>query len=232
MRCWPSLVVVLAAAPLTAQEYRLPLEWRWFINASGGIAAGTGATFDAIDAALRAGGWSTLAGRCASLANCQSPSYYADDKQIPLTIAVRRAFGERAQARLFGSVVKPGSYAGTSGGYRVAVTPAVTVLALQAVAAVGPAWIGAGPSLNVARITSGSLAAPVTTREVKPGLAVGAGVAFPPHRPLWLEVAIERRFVGALEVPLVPVPGAPDIPAMDVPLSHTVISIGVGWRFP
>lgn len=232
MRPWLSLSLLLAAAPLAAQEYVLPREWTWFVNASTGLNTGTGATFNEIDARLRAGGWSTLSGQCAGLSGCQGPSGYADDKGLPLTVAVRRAFGSRLQLRVFGSAVRPGSYAGTTGNYRVAVTPKVTVLAAQALMTFGPAWVGAGPSLNFTRITSGSLASPVTTSATKPGLAVGAGFTFPHHRPLFLEFAVERRFVGAIDQPLVSVPAAPDIPSMRVPMSHTVITIGVGWRLP
>jgi len=224
--------LLLAATPLAAQDYQLPLEWRWYVGSSVGFNIGTGPTFNAIDAALLGGGWTTRAAQCAGVSGCRGPAGFAENKGLPLTFSVRRAFGAHAQLRFFGSNVKPGTYVGTSGAYRATVRPGVTVLALQALATAGSGWLAAGPSLNLARVTSGSAVALVTTRASKPGFAVAAGFTFPRHQSLWLEVAAERRFVAAIEEPVVPVTAAPDIPAMRVPLSHNVITIGVGWRFP
>jgi hypothetical protein len=53
---------------------------------------------------------------------------------------------------------------------------------------------------------------------------------FPRAGNAFCEVVFERRFAGSVTGPVLTVPGAPDAPPLTVPLSATVLSVGVGWR--
>ncbi len=234
MRAWPPLLLALtlaAAAPGVAQTRPpgAPPRWTWFLNASVGLVAREIATWNPTHDALDPTGWdSYFQVGCVNL--CQSASDVVEGRVPAPMVSVRRQLGHPWQARVMGALASPGYYPGAYNGIPLEVRPTTATFALQAVMPLKAFWFAAGPSYYAGRLTTTAGPSSYTERRSGVGFVLTGAATFPRASNLFGEVMIERRFAGSVTGPVLTVPGAPDVPPLTVPLSATVLSVGVGWR--
>ena len=228
--CLAGAALILAAAPGTAQTRRAPTpEWSWYMSASAGLVGREIATWKPTHTVLALAGWDSHF-QTSCLYFCQNASEVVEGRPVAPSLAVRRQLRGSWQLRLMGAVASPGYY---PGGYTVTaltVRPTTATIGAQAVMTQNAFWVAAGPSYYRGRVETTAGPSRSTARHSGVGLVLTGGVSFPRVSNWFFETTIERRFAGSVAAPVLPVPGAPDVPALTVPLSATVLSLGVGWR--
>lgn len=99
----------------------------------------------------------------------------------------------------------------------------VTTLALLPALRFAHGWrLGAGPSLNIAKLSDWD---GHTSAATQPGLVVHVGVTTPAQSSLFFEIAGQYRYVLPAEVE-----ASGGVPQTRVSLSHAILSLGVGVR--
>lgn len=224
--------LVLALPVPCAAQNRPPAptpEWRWYLTASVGLVGREIATWKPIHSALGPTGWdSQFQSTCVYY--CANSSDNAQGRPVAPTVTLRRQFDETWQLRLMGTVASPGYYPGGYTGTPLRVEPKTVTAALQGVMSLHAFWLAAGPSLYRGRVTTTAGAVSSVVNKSGVGLVLTGGVSFPRVTNWFVEMTLERRFAGSVSMPVLPVAGLPDVPAFTVPLSATVLSVGVGWR--
>jgi hypothetical protein len=222
--------LILAAVPGAAQTRPTATpKWSWYLSTSVGLVGREIATWQPTHAALDPTGWdSRFQSTCVYY--CQNASEVVEGRPVAPTLAVRRELGDSWQVRLMGALASPGYYPGGYANTPLTVEPKTATLAAQAVKTVKAFWVAAGPSYYRGQLTTTAGSSQTTARSSGLGLVLTGGATFPQVTNWFVETTLERRFAGSVTTPVLPVPGAPDVPALKVPLSATVLSVGVGWR--
>jgi hypothetical protein len=104
------------------------------------------------------------------------------------------------------------------------------VAGLQAVVAWHGLWFAAGPTINFDRVVEVADSARQRTSGTKAGAAISVGATTSMRSRIYFEFSVERRLAGSLDLDSLIVPSAPAVPVMRVPLSHTLLNVGVGVR--
>lgn len=224
--------LMAAAGNARAQVYR----WQgssppaWSITVGIGLVRRETGAWQPVHLALDSAGWDHIYPPCTGGFACLPADQLVESRPIIPAIAVRRRLKGRLQARGFFSTGSPGKYPGLNGTQQIYVRPSITTLGVQAAGTLGPFWGALGPTFThgTVHITGSALDSASST--TGPGLALGLGFTVPRHSPVYFEGTFERHWAGHVSTPVIPVTGAPDIPAMNVPLSHTLLWVGVGIR--
>lgn len=203
--------------------------WTWFLNANIGLVGREIATWKPAHNALAPSGWdSQYQFNCIYL--CQNSSDPAEGRPIATMISVRRQVSEEWQLRLMGAMASPGYYPGSYQGIPLTIRPTTATVSAQLVRTLKAFWFAAGPSYYRGRLATSADTSRTTSRGSGVGFVVTGAATFPRMTNWYVEMMIERRVAGSLTSTLMPVAGAPDVPPVRVPLSATVLSVGVGWR--
>jgi hypothetical protein len=220
----------LAAAPGVAQTRHAAIpEWSWYLSASVGLVGREIATWKPAHAALAPTGWdSHYQATCVLF--CQNASEVVQGRPVAPMVSVRRQLGDAWQVRLVAALASPGFYPGGYANTPLTVEPRTATLGVQAVRTVNTFWLAVGPSYYRGQVETIAGPSRSTARSSGVGLVLTGGASFPRVTNWYVETTLERRFAGSVTAPVLPVPGAPDVPALTVPLSSTVLSFGVGWR--
>ena len=204
---------------------------RFSFSAALGLARRQDQPWTAIHLALAPSGWDAFYPVTPCIADCQErPSRVAEGFPLTLTVAARARLGRFIQLRLFAGAAPLGHYPGQSGTTQLAITPSATVAGLQGVFAWHGLWAGVGPTINVDRVRERAGPAGRSVSGTRAGLGVSVGAMLGSRGRWYGEVAVERRMAGAVDLLPLPVPGEPVVPGMRVSLSHTLLTVGVGWR--
>ena len=223
-------LILVAAAPCAAQVPPLPTpDWTWYLSAGVGLVGREVATWAPTHRALAPTGWdSRYQTNCVYL--CQSASDPVLGRPATSAVAARRRLDDPWQLRVLGALASPGYYPGGYSGNVLVVRPKSATFSVQAVMTASGFWLAAGPSYYLGQVTTTAGPSTSTTRKNGVGLVLTGGASFPRVTNWFIDAIVERRFAGSVNTPALPVPGAPDVPALTVGLSATVLSVGVGWR--
>jgi len=221
---------MVAVAPLAAQ--RPPPStprWTWYLSGSVGLVSREIATWKPTHTALAATGWdghfqTSCIGLCANAAD------NVEGRPAAVSAALRRHLDGSWQLRLMGATASPGYYPGGYQTIPLTVEPKTTTVSGQLLLVVKSFWFAAGPSWYEGRVDVVAGSSSATARKSGAGLVLSGAANFPRTTNWFIEALIERRFAGTATTPLITVSGAPDVPSLEVPLSATVLSVGVGWR--
>ncbi len=183
----------------------------------------------AIHRALDKGGWDTYYPQACFIL-CPAASDAAHGWPAAPTVALRVRLRRLWQLRLFAADGRMGTYPGSNNSTQLAIRPAATTVGVQGVLAWRYVWVGLGPSINFDRLVESAGATHQTARANHAGAALSAGMTFPQSQPWYFMAVVERRIAGSVDAPAMPVAGAPAIAAMRVPVSYTLLAIGMGWR--
>lgn len=225
-----SILLLLAAAPAAAMAQEDASDWRWHINATIGSVGFTDATWNAIGYTMDSG-WGLPPCGFGGFGGCPGPSGWRRGSRRALSATARLGLGSVFQLRALAAWARHGYLPIQNDSTKGEVRPSAVTLGVQGVVVAGPFWFGIGPTLNLGRVTVISDRDRNTRTGISAGLALGAGLTFPRSDPFFLEFAVEHRDAGSVGVGPTSVAGTSQpIPAMTVPLSHTVLSFGVGWR--
>jgi len=219
-----------AAEPLAAQ--RPPAStprWSWYLSGSIGLVGREIATWKPTHTTLAAAGWddhfqTSCVGLCANAAD------NVEGRPAAFSAALRRHLDGPWQLRLMGATASPGYYPGLYQTTPLIVEPKTTTISGQLLLVVKSFWFAAGPSWYDGRVDVAAGSSSATARKSGAGLVLSGAANFPRVTNWYIEALIERRFAGTATTPSFTVTGAPDVPSLEVPLSATVLSVGVGWR--
>ncbi|HEY2807041.1 MAG TPA: hypothetical protein VGI92_14375 [Gemmatimonadales bacterium] len=236
VRAQPVLALAGALAltpPLFAQspglvESLVPVR-HWFVTASVGLVRREDGPWVGIHDGLSPSGWDANYAVICELF-CEAPSDVAEGRPLAFTVAVRRRLHRRWQIRISGDRAPLGTYPGLYGTTVLAVKPTVTSAGAQAVYAWRFGWLGLGPSINVARVTERADPSAQAAQRTMAGAIFAGGVVIPERGPVFVEGSFERRFTGRVSTPAMPVSGLPLVPALSVPVTHTVLNVAIGIR--
>ena len=203
---------------------------RWSVIGTIGLVGREIATWDPVHDALAASGWDGwMPTGCG--AYCPDASKIVEGRPIAPILSARYQVRGRWQARGVISYSKPGSYPGLYNNTTpLWVTPSVTVAGVQGVGSLGPLWFGAGPAWYSGAVHTTSTGMDSSRTGSGLGAVLSAALAVPRSGRVFLELVLERRILGSITMPDVPVSGAPTVPTMTIPLSHTLLSAGAGLR--
>lgn len=229
-------VLALVGAALTsaeAQIYRWGAETgppRWHITGGIGLIRRETGAWQPIHLALDSAGWDHVYPPCTGGFACLPADQLVESRPVIPALAVRRLITGHLQARAFFSTGSPGKYPGLNGTTQIYVRPSTTTLGVQAAGTLGPFWGALGPTFThgTVHITGNTLDSARSSNGA--GVALGLGFTVPKYSRVYFEGTFERHWAGTIATPVIPMPGAPDIPAMNVPLSHTLLWVGVGIR--
>lgn len=215
-----------AGSLAVAQQPELPGR-RWFVTGGLGLVGREIGTWNGARHALDSTGWGTTP-NCAFF--CPTAADVVEGRPAAPALAVRRRMGGQFQMRAFISRSSPGHYPGRNNGVPLSVTPHVTTVGAQATFVVGRLWLAAGPTWYGGRVRTRTDSGNVTGRRAGAGFALGAGLILGGPGRFFMELAVERRLAGTVRMPDIAFAGTPVVPAMSVPLSHTLLSAGAGLR--
>jgi len=202
--------------------------WRWIVTGAVGLVRRENKPWLRIHQAINASGWDNDYPVCSFL--CPDPSDITVDRPAAFTVAARKPLHRHWQVRLVADQAPLGTYPGVNGNTQLTIKPSVASLSAQAVYAFRSAWVGFGPSINRGRVRERADPSSQSSSQVLAGATLGAGVAFPSRTPWFFEASFERRFTGSVSTQPMAVPGSPDVPALRVPVTHTVLNVALGFR--
>lgn len=230
-----AVAALAGAVPLTGTRAQSagraagpPPAWRWIVTGAVGLVRRENKPWLRIHQAINASGWDNDYPLCSFV--CPDPSDIVTGRPAAFTIAARRPVHRHWQVRLVADQAPLGAYPGASGNTQLAIQPSVASLSVQAVYAVRSAWLGLGPSINQGQVTERADPSAQSSHATLAGATLGAGVTFPARTPWFFEASFERRFTGSVNTPPMTVPGSPDVPALRVPVTHTVLNVALGYR--
>ncbi len=218
----------LGVSALHAQYGAAPAPVHWIISASVGLVSRENAPWNHIHRSIDSSGWDNDYPICGFL--CPSGSDVAVGRPASFTLALRRDLHGHWQLRLAATSAPLGTYPGLSDSTMLRIDPSDAALSIQAAYAVKGFWVALGPAINLGRVRESAGASRQSSSRVMPGATFGAGLTFPSRSPVFVEFSFERHYTGSVTTPAMAVAGEPDVPALRVPVSNTVINVGVGLR--
>lgn len=229
-------VVAAGASSASAQQQRgadllQPPTPHLYITANIGLARRQDMPWESIHQSLNPSGWDSQYPTNPCTPHCAGASDAATGHPVAPTLAIRIRGSRRPwHLRGFAAYAPLGAYPGSSGGVQLAIRPAVTVVGVQGAWAWHGVWVALGPTVNLGRVVEEADSSRQVASGVRAGLGFGVGLMVARRGPWFVDIVVERRMAGAVDLPAMPVPGQPTVPAMRVPLSHTILAIGVGLR--